>query len=82
MARYNAWQNGSLVAAADTLSDGERWQDRGAFFGSIAATFNHLLWDDALWLARFTGETRPELLWRHHESGRRSRTCEQRRMRR
>ncbi|WP_299751667.1 DinB family protein [uncultured Tateyamaria sp.] len=61
MARYNAWQNRSLVAAADTLSDGERWQDRGAFFGSIAATFNHLLWDDALWLARFTGEARPEL---------------------
>ncbi|MBY5935477.1 DinB family protein [Tateyamaria omphalii] len=61
MARYNAWQNGSLVAAADTLSDAERWQDRGAFFGSIAATFNHVLWDDALWLARFAGDARPEL---------------------
>lgn len=34
---------------------------RGAFFGSIAATFNHLLWDYALWLARFAGETRAEL---------------------
>ncbi|WP_299592322.1 DinB family protein [uncultured Tateyamaria sp.] len=33
----------------------------GAFFGSIAATFNHLLWDDALWLARFAGDVRPEL---------------------
>ncbi|MEL6466487.1 MAG: DinB family protein [Pseudomonadota bacterium] len=61
MARYNAWQNGSLMTAADGLSDADRWQDRGAFFGSIAATFNHLLWDDALWLARFAGDTRPEL---------------------
>lgn len=61
MARYNAWQNSSLVAAADALSDDARWRDRGAFFGSIAGTFNHLLWDDALWLARFAGDVRPEL---------------------
>ena len=61
MARYNAWQNGSLVTAADGLSDADRWRDRGAFFGSIAATFNHVLWDDALWLKRFAGDVRPEL---------------------
>ncbi|APX14178.1 DinB family protein [Tateyamaria omphalii] len=61
MARYNAWQNASLVAAADGLSDAARWQARGAFFGSIARTFNHLLWDDALWLARFDGDERPEM---------------------
>ena len=61
MARYNAWQNMSLVEAGETLSDEDRWRDRGAFFGSIAATFNHVLWDDALWLARFAGDARPEL---------------------
>jgi uncharacterized damage-inducible protein DinB len=60
MAHYNAWQNRSLVAAAETLEDAARWQDRGAFFGSIARTFHHLLWDDALWLARFAGNPRPE----------------------
>ncbi|MEM8824635.1 MAG: DinB family protein [Pseudomonadota bacterium] len=60
MARYNAWQNRSLIAAADGLDDAARWQDRGAFFGSIAATLNHLLHDDALWLARFAGDPRPE----------------------
>ncbi|MEM7643163.1 MAG: DinB family protein [Pseudomonadota bacterium] len=60
MARYNAWQNRSLIAAADTLDDAARWRDRGAFFGSIAATLNHLLHDDALWLARFAGDPRPE----------------------
>jgi len=60
MAQYSSWQNGSLITAADTLTDADRWQGRGAFFGSIGATFNHLLWDDALWLARFAGHTRPE----------------------
>ncbi|MEM8848899.1 MAG: DinB family protein [Pseudomonadota bacterium] len=60
MARYNAWQNRSLIVAADGLDDLGRWLDRGAFFGSIAATLNHLLHDDALWLARFAGDPRPE----------------------
>ncbi|WP_299292946.1 DinB family protein [uncultured Tateyamaria sp.] len=60
MARYNTWQNRSLVTAASGLEPSARWMDRGAFFGSIGATFNHLLWDDALWLARFEGNTRPE----------------------
>lgn len=60
MARYNRWQNGSLVRAADTLSDAERWQDRGAFFGSIAQTLNHILWDDRIWLARLRGDRASE----------------------
>lgn len=60
MVRYNAWQNHSLMSAADTLTDADRWKDRGVFFGSIAATLNHLLWDDALWLERFSGNERPE----------------------
>lgn len=60
MARYNRWQNSSLVAAASTLTDKERWQDKGAFFGSIAATLNHVLWDDRVWLARQQGDRREE----------------------
>lgn len=60
MARYNRWQNHSLTNAASALSDEARRLDRGAFFGSIARTFNHLLWDDRLWLARFGGEPKPE----------------------
>ncbi|MEL6700420.1 MAG: DinB family protein [Pseudomonadota bacterium] len=60
MARYSVWQTRSLVAAASTLTDAARWQDRGAIFGSIAQTFNHLLWDDALWIARFGGDPKPE----------------------
>lgn len=60
MARYNRWQNRSLMSAADTLSSEARNLDRGAFFGTIPATFNHLYWDDALWLQRFAGNERPE----------------------
>lgn len=60
MARYNAWQNNSLLTAADTLSGQQRWEDRGAFFGSIAATLNHIYWGDTLWLERLAGNGRPE----------------------
>ncbi len=35
MARYNAWQNRSLYREAATLSEAERREDRGAFFGSV-----------------------------------------------
>lgn len=53
LARYNAWQNQSIFAAAGTLDDAARRAQRGAFFGSIAATLSHLLWADRMWLSRF-----------------------------
>ncbi|WKB52404.1 DinB family protein [Eleftheria terrae] len=53
MARYNAWFNARLYEAAAGLSDDERKRDRGAFFGSIHGTLNHLLLGDKLWLGRF-----------------------------
>ena len=65
MARYNTWQNGSLVTAADGLTDEDRWKDRGAFFQSIAATLNHLYWADALILERLKGNQRPEDTIKH-----------------
>jgi uncharacterized damage-inducible protein DinB len=55
MARYNQWMNDKLYAVADRLTDAERKADRGAFFGSIHRTFNHLLLADRVWLARFSG---------------------------
>ena len=60
MARYNQWQNRSLVSAAGTLSPEDRWRDRGAFFGSIAQTLNHIYWDDRIWLARLAREPRDD----------------------
>lgn len=59
MARYNAWQNDSVIAAADGLSESARREDRGAFFGSIHATLNHILWADAIWLHRLAGDPPP-----------------------
>jgi len=56
MARYNRWQNELAYAAADTLSDSARDEDRGAFFGSITQTLNHLYWGDSMWLHRFAPE--------------------------
>src|SRR5262245_41939313 len=60
MARYNRWQNDNLYGVADTLSDAERRRDRGAFFGSIHATLNHLLWADRIWMSRLAGTPPPE----------------------
>lgn len=54
MARYNRWMNEKLYAVAAELTDAERKQDRGAFFGSIHRTLNHLLVADRIWLGRFT----------------------------
>ncbi len=59
MARYNRWQNENLYGAADTLSDDERRRERGAFFGSIHKTLNHLLWGDRTWMSRFTDLPKP-----------------------
>jgi uncharacterized damage-inducible protein DinB len=61
MARYNRWQNENLYGAADRLSDDERNRERGAFFGSIHKTLNHLLWGDRSWMSRFTDLPRPEV---------------------
>jgi uncharacterized damage-inducible protein DinB len=59
MARYNRWQNRSIYTAADRVPDAERRRDQGAFFGSIHATLNHLLWADQMWLHRFAGTPAP-----------------------
>ena len=59
MARYNQWQNRSLIVAADGLDDAARRRERGAFFGSIHATFCHLLWADMIWWHRLAGMEKP-----------------------
>lgn len=53
MARYNRWMNERLYALLAELDDAERKRDRGAFFGSMHGTLNHLLWGDRMWLGRF-----------------------------
>ena len=56
LARYNSWFNARLFDACEQLSDADRRADRGAFFGSISGSLNHLLWADRLWLRRFAAQ--------------------------
>jgi uncharacterized damage-inducible protein DinB len=57
MALYNKWQNEKLYALCASLSDEDRRQDRGMFFGSIHATLDHILMvDRVLWSFATTGE--------------------------
>ena len=59
MARYNAWQNKGLRAIVDAMDEDALRHDRGAFFGSIFGTLNHLLWGDLVWMTRFAGGDAP-----------------------
>ncbi|MEO8367553.1 MAG: DinB family protein [Pseudoxanthomonas sp.] len=53
LADYNQWMNQKLYAAAGTMGADALAQDRGAFFGSILGTLNHLVVADTIWLKRF-----------------------------
>jgi len=54
MANYNRWMNQRLYEAASGLSEEEVVKERGAFFGSIFQTLNHVAAGDTLWLHRFS----------------------------
>jgi uncharacterized damage-inducible protein DinB len=53
MADYNQWMNTKVYEAAATLSAEELAKNRGAFFGSIIGTLNHIVVADTIWLQRF-----------------------------
>lgn len=53
LASYNQWMNRRLYDAAATLPDDALAEDRGAFFGSVIGTLNHLVVADTIWLKRF-----------------------------
>ncbi|MDV0438405.1 DinB family protein [Xanthomonas sacchari] len=52
-ADYSQWMNQRLYAAAATLPDTAIAEPRGAFFGSLLGTLNHLVVADTIWLQRF-----------------------------
>jgi uncharacterized damage-inducible protein DinB len=54
-ADYNRWANRLLYQAVGTLTDEQYREDRGAFFGSLHRTLNHILAADRIWMKRFTG---------------------------
>lgn len=53
MAEYNRWMNRRLYEAASSLPAAALAEDRGAFFGSILGTLNHVVVGDSIWLRRF-----------------------------
>jgi len=65
MAAYNRWMNKKIYEASALMTDADRKADRGAFFGSVHGTLNHLLFGDLAWFGRFHdgaprgGVTRP-----------------------
>ena len=54
-AAYNRWANERVYEAAAKLADADYRANRGAFFGSLHGTLNHLLVGDRIWMRRFTG---------------------------
>ena len=57
LALYNQWANARLYAAAGQIAPEALAEDRGAFFGSLLGTLNHLLGTDRGWMARLEGES-------------------------
>jgi uncharacterized damage-inducible protein DinB len=62
MAAYNAEMNRRLYGAAGQLSDAERREQRGAFWGTIHGTLTHILWGDRQWMSRFDDWPKPTVL--------------------
>jgi len=60
MDRYNRWQNNNMGLAMASLPLEALLEERGAFFGSILRTANHLIWADTIWMARFDGGPKPD----------------------
>ena len=63
MAEYNQWMNSKLYRALEPLGEQALRTDKGAFFGSIFMTLNHIFYGDLIFLSRLTGDplTEPEL---------------------
>jgi uncharacterized damage-inducible protein DinB len=64
MAAYNAEMNRRIYAAADRIPDAARREPRGAFWGSLHGTLCHLLWGDQMWMSRFDGWEKPDVVQR------------------
>ena len=61
MAHYNSWQNTNIHSSLSACSHEVLTVDRGAYFGSILGTLNHLLWGDQIWMSRFDALEAPKV---------------------
>ena len=55
-AGYNRWANRRIYDAARACRTTTTGAPRGAFFGSLHGTLNHLVVADRIWMRRFTGD--------------------------
>lgn len=54
MSQYNQSMNHQVYETASHLSEEQLAENKGAFFGSILGTLNHLMVADITWLKRFS----------------------------
>ena len=54
LASYNQWMNQKIYDCTSSLPAEALYLDRGAFFGSIWGTLNHIAVGDTIWLKRFS----------------------------
>ena len=54
-AEHNQWVNARLYDVAAKLSEADYLADRGAFFGSVHNTLNHIVTTDMIWMNRIDG---------------------------
>lgn len=59
MATYNKNANETLYEACSLLSEEELAADKGAFFGGIHRTLNHIMVGDDIWMSRFEQTSLP-----------------------
>ncbi|MEL0657752.1 DinB family protein [Psychromonas arctica] len=52
MADYNQWMNQKIYEAVNTMTPEKYHEDKGAYFGSVFASLNHICVADTLWLKR------------------------------
>ena len=53
MASYNEWMNSKLYAAVNSMPLHTIAENKGALFGSMLGTLNHIVVADTIWLKRF-----------------------------
>ena len=53
LSQYNRWMNERIFSACTELAEVELKRDRGAYFGSVFGTLNHIMIGDIVWLKRF-----------------------------
>jgi uncharacterized damage-inducible protein DinB len=58
LSQYNQWMNQKVYEAASKLPPQQLAQDRGAFFGSLLNTLNHLVVTDVIWGQRLSTHPR------------------------